>query len=306
MLSFSLIQLVSVTNSVGLVKNITCGVQIDPIELHKSDIDISFDQNRLLRTLCHGNRVELLKTILKHKNFKPEIATNDLWCIDIACNKDNSEILGILLGAGFALQAVHIKFAYDNNKTELLKTMIKAGFDPKFNDNALIKGAIVSGKLQIVTCLLDSGVPPDNSMLILAATHRRTTITNLLLKRGLDISCIVPIVCTNGHAPLFKIILDQGIDFTVNDNEAVYLAIKNGHYEIASWIIVSDPAVDPTVCDGLAILEAIQAGHYNVINMLLDMGVNLHPYKQQIIERLTGVVFKNEGHRKLINLLKPF
>lgn len=132
------------------------------------------------------------------------------------------------------------------------------------------------------------------------------------------------IACRYGHVEMVKLLLDNGADVKLKNNEALIAACRYGHIEIVKLLI--DKKADPktenaffSACrnghfdivklllkhgaplnarNGYALTTASWNGHLEIVKFLLDQGVYIN-------EELISAV-KDYGHTDIVNLLREY
>ncbi len=100
--------------------------------------------------------------------------------------------------------------------------------------------------------------------------------------------------------------LEQGVDAQAADDHGMtplFLAVKNGHRDVAALLLEQGVAVNPRRPDGMTPLSlAVQQGHRDVVTLLLNKGADV---KGQV--RMGGVTLLHvgayRGDQKIIELL---
>ena len=166
-----------------------------------------------------------------------------------------------------------------NNNIEVVKELLKRGFDPSVDNNYTIQYASLKGYHEIVKLLLqDSKLDPsvDGNYPIRASSQ-------------------------NGHYEVVKLLLrDPRVDPTVNGNSAIQSASKNGHLEVVK-LLLQDPRVDPSDRDNITIVWTSYYGHYEVVKLLLQ-----DPRVASSNIRLAIKMAKDNNHFEIVDLLRSF
>jgi hypothetical protein len=80
----------------------------------------------------------------------------------------------------------------------------------------------------------------------------------------------VRLAAANGHlAVVERLLQDEGVDPSANDNHALRQAVQNGHLAVIERLL-QDKLVDPSARDNDAIQHAANNGHVAVIDRLLQ------------------------------------
>ena len=163
-----------------------------------------------------------------------------------------------------------------HNKGELLQKLIhEHGFDPRYDDNEVLKIAIQNNVLDIVLALLaDPRIVPDNAMLYIAIEHNSPDVVRALLT-------------------------DPRVDPTADHNIALRMAVTNGNVAVVD-ILLQDPRVDPSIYPFnymySPIFLAASNGHAGILDRLLhDPRIYANPH----IVRILALIFEeatSKGH----------
>ena len=168
-----------------------------------------------------------------------------------------------------------------HNKGEILQKLIhEHGFDPSFNDDAVLKFASQKGIVDVVKVLLSDErmdlTANGNNALMLAITKNHENVGNVLL-----------------NDPLHRV---------VPTNDTLYLAIKHNSLTIVH-VLLADPRVDPTADYNRAIKLAIENGFIDVMERLLqDPRIIAIPYIIQLLQSLFKVAI-GKGHMAIVKRL---
>jgi len=133
--------------------------------------------------------------------------------------------------------------------------LLHRAFEPNLveKDSTEIDNAIVTGDVEAVRKLLDSGVKPGAHLLDLAAAQGHTDVVRLLLERGCDPNE----AREDGRTPL-------------------HAAALGGHQEIATLLLDNGATVDPEGYCMSPFCMATVEGHFELANLLVGRGANVN------------------------------
>lgn len=166
--------------------------------------------------------------------------------------------------------------AISEGYSEIVKIMIDAGYDFKFNANEALIRAVVCDKLEIVKMLVDAGADisaQGNSPVYDAAAEGHIEILKYLIEKGCDVvNDLDPldIASRNGQLGAVKIIVETGAN--PNGLCALRNAAEMGHLDVTKYLVEKGASV--TLNDNSALSNAAYNGKKDVVLYLLENGAN--------------------------------
>ncbi len=132
--------------------------------------------------------------------------------------------------------------------------------------------------------------------------RRRTAIK--LINQGVDFTTqdnhAIRMASEFGRIAVVYLLLKHGVDFTTDDNYAIKLASEWGHTEVVRLLLENDSEykVDPKAEDNYAIRLASEGGHLEVVRLLLKHGADPTDRDNDAIQWAS-----EWGHTEVVRLL---
>ena len=107
----------------------------------------------------------------------------------------------------------------------------------------------------------------------LAIMYHQSDIFKYMFRRrenDWDINNLLMLAIKRDCNEIVKILMDEGIDATFNDNVAIQYACVNGNIEIVE-LLLHDINVDPSALHNVSLCNAIIYGYYDIIKLLLSL-----------------------------------
>ena len=286
-----LLQKISLTN-----QELNCGflnainnkhLDIINLLLEHPQINLTIDDNKLFRVSCIKSWPEIILMLYDAKNIDMKLAKIGIY---LAMMNSNLEIISLLLDrfpVDITDKLEQILTLAVNANCDPLITFILINYKPKFKD--LDYAGIKMSTITQIYPYCDAA--EKNKMLKHAIVAENGTLINMLIydpeidftqhHELLDLVCkcnwyeIAPyllVKCVPTHKNLQTaissnstnmsrlLLMDKRIDPSINDNEALLLAIS---------LILSDPRVDPSMDQNKALLSAISSESSNVVKLIL-------------------------------------
>ncbi|MFL6715226.1 MAG: ankyrin repeat domain-containing protein [Burkholderiaceae bacterium] len=215
----------------------------------------------------------------------------------LALVNQHAAVIGLLVERG--ANAAHLnkcgRFPLGYLKSEavataLLQKPINLQQQSEWQTTALIN-ASGSGACEIVTLLMDHGAEMDfadnkgTTALATAIKEQRHAVVKLLLDRGANTACTVPLglrfhcgmlglAARGSDIAAMQLLVDAGAEINQRANEALsalFVAADFGHKEAVQWLLERKASVDAVTKDGTTALMAGSArGRVDVVELLLQ------------------------------------
>ena len=221
----------------------------------------------------------------------------------IACYKNRTEIVQILLTAGVNIETPNTKnetplyIACENGHVEIVQRLVNAGANIEIthpvNGITPLYIACENGNVEIVQILLAAGANkettnPDygKTPLYIACENGNVEIVQILVNSGANIDTPIRrttplhIACHTGHVEIVQILLAAGANKETTDPDGrtpLYIACNKGHVEIVQILLAAGANKETTnPADGITPLHiACHKGHVGVVQILVNAGANI-------------------------------
>ncbi|KAJ3251027.1 hypothetical protein HK103_002923, partial [Boothiomyces macroporosus] len=183
------------------------------------------------------------------------------------------------------------------NRLEMVKLLLK---DPRvdpccFNNRALEIACRTN--IAMVQVLLDDKRTFSKFAVVCASYKGNLPIVQLLLQddRFILTNRALRDAVTMGHTEIAKLLVEKGLDPSVDDNLNIQRAAQNGHYSLVEYLL-RDPRVDPASKNNQAVGQAARRGYLDIVKLLLtDKRVKVN--NRSIVEAAIG------GHFETVEFL---
>jgi ankyrin repeat protein len=228
------------------IKNAVLHIHVNIIELFLKNYNIPalYIYNANKDYILHYKRISMVKLLIE---FGLDPMVNDNIIYEYACKNDNTKLLYFLLN---------------------IKKL-----NPVTDSNFLFS-AIIYGNLKIVKMLVKiCHMKITYEFIKLAIMYHQTDIFKYMIKRkenDWDINNLLMLAIKRDSEEIVKILIDEGVDATFNDNVAIQYACVNGNINIVE-LLLNDINVDPSALHNVSLCNAIIYGYYDIIKLLLSL-----------------------------------
>ncbi|KAJ3317385.1 hypothetical protein HDV06_001675 [Boothiomyces sp. JEL0866] len=156
------------------------------------------------------------------------------------------------------------------NRTKLAKLLLgDPRVDPCCFNNRGIELAC-RNDIELVQLLLNDKRTFSKFALVAAAYRGKLDIVELLLldERFQPTNRALRDAVTMGHLDIVKLLIQKGLDPSVDENLNIQRASQNGHFNVVEYLL-DDSRVDPSAKDNQAIRQAARRGYLDIVQLLL-------------------------------------
>ena len=255
-------------NIVEVIDGINMGVDILPVDDNK--LLIEGIKNSILNIHIH-----IIELFLKNYNIPALYIYNP--CKDYILHYKRISIVKLLIEYGLNPMIddnVIYEYACKNDNTKLLYFLLNIQKLNPVTDTNFLFSAIVYGNLKIVKMLVKiCKMKTTYEFIKLAIMYHQSDIFKYMFRRrenDWDINNLLMLAIKRDCNEIVKILMDEGIDATFNDNVAIQYACVNGNIEIVE-LLLHDINVDPSALHNVSLCNAIIYGYYDIIKLLLSL-----------------------------------
>ena len=231
----------------------------------------------------------IFKTMADYALLEP-IPTNEYECyrykylppavkdaIDLA---DIARLLDELKRNELAISEI-IKYLAASNKVLLFKSFvfsIAAHYNLAFDNNILLKIAVVNGCVSTVKYLLDNNTSAAAEDNFAIKVSWNAEITKLLLENGADASVdnnypICRTVCHRNQLEIIKLLVQYGADVQARDNYPIHMASANLDYGVMEFFLQN--GADVHVDNDFSLRTIAKHGNVKFLKLVLEYGANI-------------------------------
>jgi len=228
------------------IKNAVLHIHVHIIELFLKSYNIPalYIYNVNKDYILHYKRISMVKLLIEF-GLDPMVDDNIIY--EYACKNDNTKLLHYLLN---------------------IKKL-----DPNTDSNFLYS-AIIYGNLKIVKMLVKiCKMKITYEFVKLAIMYHQEDIFMYMIKRkenDWDINNLLMLAIKRDSEEIVKILMDEGVDATFNNNVAIQYACINGNINVVE-LILQDINVDPSALNNVSLCNAIIYGYYDIVKLLLSL-----------------------------------
>lgn len=207
-------------------------------------IQAGADSKIALKTAVEYNRKEITQMLIK---LGVDVTANDNEAIRTQTRKgykSGNETAKLLIGAGADVTSWNCQALYnaaENDDVELMKTLIEAGTYVKDN-TVLIDDEIGNHENgeKVISLLIKAGADPkfNNNIAIQVAAEKGYELkVRAFVIAGVDVTAnnnyALRKAAQNGYTHILEILINYGADAAAMNNEAIKLAVKYKHKDCA-------------------------------------------------------------------------
>jgi ankyrin repeat protein len=225
----------------------------------------------ILQEAVNKNRLEMVQLLLDSTDLNPSALNNSL------VKSARAEVRSYLSNHSLVFQQALSDFYFPH--VDLLEhILLQCDKDEYFNNATRIVSQAVKRK-------------HDEFLSVLLKDSR---VTNKL-----NMNSVFLVACKSGFVRVVEQLISE-LDPTYKDNEAIKLACRYGHTEVATTLL-NDYRVDPSVCHNYCITVAAMHGFTGICKLLLqDRRVDPSANSSDPLRRA-----KQNGHKRIVEILPP-
>ena len=195
--------------------------------------------------------------------------------------------------------------AASSGRVDLVQHLIRVGANAAIDEGEALVRACEEGHVDIVKLLIQSGANggcQNGVSLVLACQESHAEVVQFLLEsrkfQAKIMNRALIVSCQEGHVDVVKLLLDSGVDPRCDRGAPLSVACQEGRYDTVVELLRREN-VDVQSNDNMALIMACKNGHYKVVDLLLLKGADVHARNKLCLQ-----VAEENGHRDVLALLE--